>query len=193
LPCQSSSSCRGRRGSGATPRPGDPASEVALTAARNERSLFAELASEIPSAAASTSSWPSSAKRTQVAVSYETQATRLHAKAWLFQRASGFDTAYVGESSLPNRALVDGLEWNVRPVAPRAPHLIEPFRRTFDGYLDSEVFEPCDPDRDGERPGHALHLAGTADSRALPLELSGLEVTPRLHQQESLEALEAER
>lgn len=40
----------------------------------------------------------------QVAVSYETQATRLHAKAWLFGRGSGFDTAYVGSSTLTNWA-----------------------------------------------------------------------------------------
>jgi superfamily II DNA or RNA helicase/HKD family nuclease len=219
------------------PHPETPLGEVALlTAARNERSMFAELASEIPSAdridiimafvrwagvrmlaeplkAAAgrgvpirllTTTYTGSTQRmaldwlvreagAQVAISYETQATRLHAKAWLFGRDSGFDTAYVGSSNLTTWALVDGLEWNVRLVTPTTPHLIERFRRTFDGYLASDLFEPYDPDRDGERLDLALRVAGATDSGDLRIELSGLEVATRPHQQAILEALEAER
>ncbi len=51
----------------------------------------------------------------QVRVNYETDRTRLHAKA----RNTGLHTAYVRSSNLSHAALVDGLEWNIgsrRPV-----------------------------------------------------------------------------
>src|SRR3546814_15966942 len=32
----------------------------------------------------------------QIRVSYDTSSTRLHAKAWLFHRHSGYSTAYIG-------------------------------------------------------------------------------------------------
>ena len=53
---------------------------------------------------------------------YDAARTRLHAKAWLFRRNTGFDTAYVGSSNLSTSALLDGVEWNVRLSKKRLRH-----------------------------------------------------------------------
>ena len=50
----------------------------------------------------------------EVRVNYNGNATKLHAKAWLFGRPRELDTAFVGSSNLSEAALYSGLEWNVR-------------------------------------------------------------------------------
>ena len=125
----------------------------------------------------------------EVKISFETQRTRLHAKAWLFRRRSGFDTAYVGSSNLSRSALLDGLEWNVRLSRAENPALIDKFAATFDAYWEHPGFESYDPGRDGDRLDDALRHA----ARREPLRLAGLEVRPFPFQQEILDRLDVER
>jgi superfamily II DNA or RNA helicase/HKD family nuclease len=121
----------------------------------------------------------------RVKVSYETQATRLHAKAWLFQRDTGYSTAYIGSSNLTHTALSEGVEWNVRISEAQTPALLEKFRATFDSYWADPSFEDYEPDRFGK--------AIAATRRGAPVVFLGLDVHPFPHQIEILERLQAER
>jgi superfamily II DNA or RNA helicase/HKD family nuclease len=130
----------------------------------------------------------------EVKVNYEIRSTRLHAKAWLFRRNSGFDTAYVGSSNLSKAALLDGLEWNVRLSSVATPSVLDKFEATFDAYWNDSAFESYDPDGDGERLDRALAQAGgTGSATDLKINLSGLEVRAFPHQRDMLERLDVER
>ncbi|MFI9493691.1 DUF3427 domain-containing protein [Streptomyces halstedii] len=130
----------------------------------------------------------------EVKVNYELRSTRLHAKAWLFRRDSGFDTAYVGSSNLSKAALLDGLEWNVRLSSVATPSVLHKFEATFDAYWSDQAFEPYNPDADAQRLDEALsHAGGSGQHDRGSITLSGLEVRPYPHQRDMLERLEVER
>ncbi|MGW2742010.1 DUF3427 domain-containing protein [Streptomyces sp. NPDC001450] len=132
----------------------------------------------------------------QVKVNYETRSTRLHAKAWLFRRKSGYDTAYVGSSNLSKAALLDGLEWNVRLSSIATPDILRKFEATFEAYWSDPSFETYDPEADGGRLQEALAIAGGTSSTTAAergITLSGVEVRPYPHQRDMLERLEVER
>lgn len=130
----------------------------------------------------------------EVKVHYDAQRTRLHAKAWLFQRHTGFDTAYVGSSNLSRAAMLDGVEWNVRLSAVSTPGLLQKFRATFDSYWHDTAFESYDPDTDRDRLDDALvEASGRRPHDRVTLTLSGLEVRPYPYQQEMLDQLDVER
>jgi len=120
-----------------------------------------------------------------VRVSYDTTATRLHAKAWLFERRSGFSTALIGSSNLSSTALLDGLEWNVRLSTADAATVLDTFRATFESYWEDEQVE----DYDAERFAAAVRRERPEER----IDLSPFELEPRHYQREILERLEVER
>ncbi|GAA0445651.1 hypothetical protein GCM10010160_85320 [Acrocarpospora corrugata] len=127
-----------------------------------------------------------------IKISYETKTTRLHAKAWLFHRETGFSTAYVGSSNMSKSALIDGLEWNVRMSAMEQSHLLDTFAATFEEYWGDPAFETYDPATEDHRLrlDEALGLEGSDQS---PLAIASLDVRPYGYQSEVLDDLAAER
>lgn len=81
---------------------------------------------------------------TEVKVSYNNSNERLHAKAYLFFRNSGFHTGYIGSSNFSRSALTDGLEWNVKVTTKEIPHIIDKFQKTFESYWNNAEFELYD-------------------------------------------------
>lgn len=129
----------------------------------------------------------------EIRVQYDARRARLHAKAWLFRRKSGFDTAYVGSSNLSRAALLDGIEWNVRLSRVATPALLDKFLATFDTYWNADSFGTYDPDQDRDRLDDALAEARGERRQSAVVTISGLEVRPYPYQQAILDALASER
>jgi superfamily II DNA or RNA helicase/HKD family nuclease len=130
----------------------------------------------------------------EVRVAFDARTTKLHAKAWLLERASGLSTAFVGSSNLSHTALFDGLEWNVRLSSTDAAHVIDRVRMTFESHWASEHFETYDPAINGDELQQALR---EHDRRSLgevsTISFAHLDVRPYPHQQRMLDALTIER
>jgi superfamily II DNA or RNA helicase/HKD family nuclease len=122
----------------------------------------------------------------EVRVSYDTAGTRLHAKAWLFHRDSGFSTAYVGSSNLTHWAQATGLEWNVRISGARNRSIVEKVAAVFESYWEEADFEPYDR----ERFAIAVNRSRLETER---LVLSPTEIRPYPFQERLLEEIELSR
>src|SRR5471032_1996347 len=126
-----------------------------------------------------------SARGAEVRVSYDTTMTRLHAKAWIFHRAEGYSTAYVGSSNLTHSAQVTGLEWNVRLSGVRNPDALAKIAAVFDSYWESHDFVAYDPEE--------FRLRTEIEDEGRLIRLSPLEIEPRPFQERLLELLAISR
>lgn len=132
----------------------------------------------------------SSLKNTEIKVSYNTDNERLHAKAYLFYRNTGFHTGYIGSSNISRSALTNGLEWNLKVTTKEVGHIIDKFQKTFETYWQDKEFELFDKSRDTEKLRTALKKEKSYERNHSAVYF---DLKPFPFQEEILEKLETER
>ncbi|NLW42863.1 MAG: NgoFVII family restriction endonuclease [Tissierellia bacterium] len=127
---------------------------------------------------------------TEVKISYDSNRTRLHAKAYYFKRNTGFSTAYIGSSNISNPALSSGLEWNVKLSEYTSRDVLFSISKSFESYWNDEEFKTFSPEdeRDLGELKRALQPTSVGSEPFVYFNLS-----PYSHQREILEDLELER
>lgn len=140
-------------------------------------------------------------KNTSIKISYDCTHTRLHAKAYIFKRNTGFSTAYVGSSNLSEAAITSGSEWNIKVSAKELPELYSKIVAAFDSYFNSELFEEYKLG-DKEKLESALakekliyqnNKSKTENPNISSIENSLSEFKPFYYQKAILDKLQAER
>ena len=127
----------------------------------------------------------------EVRVSYDTHRTRLHAKAYLFNRDTGFSTAYIGSANLSRPALTEGLEWTVKVSRYESPHLWDRVAATFETYWEDGEFTPYGPEERSRLKAALEQERGSGESPSG--EAFTFDLRPYAFQQEILDRLDAER
>ena len=129
----------------------------------------------------------------EVRVSLDGRRTRLHAKAWLFQRKTGFGSAYVGSANLSAAALTGGLEWTVKLTQRAQETLFARAVAHFETLWADSEFQRYDPDNVEHRQALMVALGRESFSGELATTISFFDLQPKTYQQEMLEQLTTER
>lgn len=129
----------------------------------------------------------------EVRVSLDGRRTRLHAKAWLFQRKTGFGSAYVGSANLSGAALTGGLEWTVKLTQRAQEALFARAVAHFETLWADSEFQRYDPDNVLHRQALAAALGRESFGGEPAATISFFDLQPKTYQQEMLEQLATER
>lgn len=129
---------------------------------------------------------------TEVKINYETNHVRMHAKAYLFRRDTGFSTAYIGSSNLSRVALTDGLEWNVKVTEKESFDIVRKVSVMFESYWNDASFEIFDPTQSDCCRKLQGELSKVSEGKGTERKLQ-VDVRPYAYQQEILDNLDAER
>lgn len=128
-------------------------------------------------------------KNTEIKITYDETSERLHAKAYIFLRKTGFDTAYVGSSNLSEQALATGAEWNVKVTQVEQPRMLKTIRDAFEASWWAEGYETFVAGEDDDKLKRAL---GEEVDNGIDFSMLKL-IRPFDYQQEILERLQVER
>ena len=132
----------------------------------------------------------------EVHISLDGRRSRLHAKAWLFQRATGFGTAFVGSANLSAAALLGGIEWTVKFTQSGQSDLFAAAEANFETLWNDPEFQVFDPHNEQhcarlrEALGEARHAPQGAEIIALP---TWFDLRPKAYQEAMLDRLASER
>lgn len=132
----------------------------------------------------------------EVRISLDGRRTRLHAKAWLFERDSSFGTAYVGSANLTQAALAGGLEWTVKFAERGQGAMFQQAQAHFETLWHDSEFVFYDPSRAEHREALQRAIAEEKGGGNIPGSgnvISFFDITPKNYQLEMLEQLQAER
>ena len=132
----------------------------------------------------------SSLPNTEIKVSYNVEHERLHAKAYLFLRNSGFHTGYIGSSNLSRSALTNGLEWNLKVTTQEIGHIIDKFQKTFETYWQDPEFECYEKGKDKEKLINSLKRQSNQGVNQIT---TFFDLKPYPYQEEILSKLDSER
>jgi superfamily II DNA or RNA helicase len=128
----------------------------------------------------------------QIKISLDGRRTRLHAKAWIFGRETGFGSAYVGSANLSGAALMGGLEWTVKFTQQGQSALYARAKAHFETLWNDSEFQHYDP----KNPIHREELKRSLQRESgdvVAATATFFDLTPKDYQREMLEQLIAER
>ncbi len=132
----------------------------------------------------------------EVRISLDGRRTRLHAKAWIFERNSGFGTAYVGSANLTQAALAGGLEWTVKFAERGQGPMFSQAQAHFETLWHDKEFVLYDPNNPEHRTALDVAIAqekGGSKSEQAANVFSFFDLQPKNYQLEMLEQLQTER
>ena len=127
-----------------------------------------------------------------IKVSLDGRRTRLHAKAWIFHRKTGFGSAYVGSANLSGAALLGGLEWTVKFTEQGQPGLFTRAQAHFETLWNDNEFQHYDAANAEHRSELARALKREAGDQ-ISATTTFFDLEPKDYQEDMLEQLALER